>query len=150
VGLGEPDALSAPYQRPVADALGSVRGQVRGRLVKGAWAWMLPLALWAVCIGLKAADGPEEPLSFSHKVHAGDLQCKMCHPNPDQGESMTIAAPPLCMKCHAAIKTDSPAIQTLAAYAKDGKQIPWVRICQVPSAARRETCKMLSNACTSH
>ena len=98
-------------------------------------AWMLPARAGAVCIALMAVDGPEQPLPFSHKTHAGDLklQCKMCHPNPNPGESMTIAAPPVCMQCHAAIKTDSPAIRKLAAYAKDGKQVPWVRIYQFPS-----------------
>jgi hypothetical protein len=98
-------------------------------------AWRVALPLAFACLVLAAADGPGQPLPFSHKAHAGDLklQCKMCHPNPDPGESMTIAAAPVCMQCHAAIKTDSPAIQKLAAYAKDGKRIPWVRIYEVPS-----------------
>ncbi|MGA3240271.1 MAG: cytochrome c3 family protein [Bryobacteraceae bacterium] len=98
-------------------------------------AWRLSLALGAACMVLAAADGPEQPLPFSHKAHAGDLklQCKMCHPNPNPGESMTIAGPPVCMQCHSAIKTDSPAIQKLAAYAKEGKPVPWVRIYEIPS-----------------
>ena len=43
--------------------------------------------------------GPEQPLPFSHKSHAGTLklQCKMCHPAPDPGESMTVGAPRVCM-----------------------------------------------------
>ncbi len=91
---------------------------------------MLTMALHAI-----AAEGPEQPLPFSHKVHAGDLklQCKMCHPSPDPGESMTIAAASVCMQCHSAIKTDSPSIQKLAAYAKENKPIPWVRIYEIPS-----------------
>jgi hypothetical protein len=101
----------------------------------GGWKLSLMLALASACIVLAAAEAPEQPLPFSHKTHAGDLklQCKMCHPNPNPGETMTIAAPPVCMQCHSAIKTDSPAIQKLAAYAKDGKQVPWVRIYEIPS-----------------
>jgi hypothetical protein len=91
------------------------------------------LLLAAGCLG--AADAPEQPIPFSHKQHAGalKLQCKMCHPNPDPGESMTFAAPSVCMQCHSAIKADSPAIQKLAQAAKDGKPLPWVRVYKIPS-----------------
>jgi Cytochrome c7 and related cytochrome c len=93
------------------------------------------LAVAAVALfAMWAADGPAQPLPFSHKDHAGTLklQCKMCHPSPDPGESMTIAAPSVCMQCHSAIKADSPAIQKLAQYAAESKPVPWVRIYQIP------------------
>jgi hypothetical protein len=94
--------------------------------------WLLALAAAA---GLWAADPPEQPIPFSHKLHVGTvkLQCKMCHPNPDPGESMTIAPASVCMQCHSAIKADSPAIQKLAQYVKDNKPVPWVRVYQVPA-----------------
>lgn len=37
------------------------------------------------------------------------------------------------MTCHSTIKTDSPAIQKLAAAAKDGREIKWVRVYEIPS-----------------
>jgi hypothetical protein len=78
---------------------------------------------------------PEQPLPFSHKTHASDLklQCKMCHPNPDPGETMRIAAPAVCMQCHTAVKTDSPAIQKLAEAAKGNSEIRWVSVYEIPS-----------------
>ncbi|MDQ6663630.1 MAG: cytochrome c family protein [Acidobacteriota bacterium] len=78
---------------------------------------------------------PEQPIPFSHKIHAGTLKlkCKMCHPNPDPGETMTIAAAAVCMQCHSAVKTDSAAIQKLSAFAKNGREIPWARVYQIPS-----------------
>jgi hypothetical protein len=81
------------------------------------------------------AKGPEQPLPFSHKAHAGDLklQCKMCHPNPDPGERMTFVAASKCMQCHSAIKTESPWIQKLAAFAKNDRAVPWVRVYQIAS-----------------
>jgi formate-dependent nitrite reductase cytochrome c552 subunit len=102
---------------------------------------LLLAALAAFCISLawpQQPAAPEQPIPFSHKTHAGNLklQCKMCHPNPDPGESMTIAAPAACMQCHSAIKTDSPAIQKLAAFAKNGREIRWARIYELPSYVR--------------
>jgi hypothetical protein len=91
--------------------------------------------IWAAAAQGKPEDAaPVQPIPFSHKGHAGTLklQCKMCHPNPDPGESMTIAQPAACMQCHSSIKTDSPAIQRLAEAAKSGKAVPWVRVYSIP------------------
>jgi hypothetical protein len=68
-------------------------------------------------------------------VHAGTLklQCKMCHANSGLGESMGTAAASVCMQCHSAIKADSPAIQKLAASAKNGTEIKWARVYEIPS-----------------
>ena len=79
---------------------------------------------------------PEQPISFSHKLHAGSLQlkCATCHKNPDPGERMGLATAGLCMQCHAAVKMDSPAIQKLAGFARIGKgEIKWSRVYQIPS-----------------
>jgi hypothetical protein len=90
-----------------------------------------------LCLLLLAvqAIAQQQPIPFSHKVHAGTMKlaCKTCHPNPDPGETETIVAPAKCMECHSAIKTESPAIQRLAAAAKEGKDIPWVRVYSIPS-----------------
>jgi hypothetical protein len=81
-----------------------------------------------------SAAAPQQPIPFSHKQHiAMKLQCKMCHANPDPGESMGIAAASVCMQCHSSIKTESPAIQKLASYAAQKRDIPWVRVYQIPS-----------------
>ena len=82
-----------------------------------------------------AAEAPPQPLPFSHKTHAGTMKlaCKMCHPSPDPGETMTIVKADKCMSCHSTIGADSPAIKTLAAYARDGRDIPWTRVYAIPS-----------------
>ena len=98
---------------------------------------LVAFALFAVVAGAQNASkpAPQQPLPFSHQTHAGDLklQCKMCHPNPDPGETMQIAAASVCMQCHTAIKADSAAIQKLAAAAKSDRPIQWVRVYQIPS-----------------
>jgi len=99
-----------------------------------AWALAAALAGIAGMVAAQEENGPTQPLPFSHKVHAGGMKlpCKMCHPNPDPGESMTIAKPALCMRCHSTIKADSPAIQKLAEADKGGHPIPWIRVYEIP------------------
>ena len=76
---------------------------------------------------------PAQPIPFSHKQHiALKLKCKMCHANPEPGESMGIAEASVCMQCHSTIKTDSPSIQKLAGFASQNRNIPWVRVYQIP------------------
>lgn len=98
----------------------------------------LSFILFSAAIASGQTAAPVQPIPFSHKVHAGTakLQCKMCHPNPDPGDVMTIAAAPKCMQCHSAIKTDSPAIQKLAAFAKNDREIKWKRVYQIPAYVR--------------
>jgi len=90
---------------------------------------------WSVAAFLGAANPPDQPIPFSHKVHAGNLKlkCKMCHPNPDPGEAMRIAASSVCMQCHSTIKAETPAIQKLAALAKTDREIQWVRVYEIPT-----------------
>jgi hypothetical protein len=81
------------------------------------------------------ATPPEQPIPFSHKVHAGTLklQCKMCHSNPDPGEMMTVAVASKCMQCHTSMKADSPAIRKLAGAAKNDREIKWERVYEIPA-----------------
>ena len=76
---------------------------------------------------------PAQPLPFSHKTHMSfQLSCKFCHTNPEPGNLMTLPAAQTCMGCHAAVATDKPAIQQLAAFAKSGQPIPWKPVYSVP------------------
>ena len=90
------------------------------------------IVLWAA---LAWAQGPAQPVPFSHKQHVGTLKlkCNMCHPNRDPGETMGIAAASVCMQCHSAVKTDSAAIQKVAEAAKSAKPIRWRRVYEIPS-----------------
>jgi predicted CXXCH cytochrome family protein len=80
-------------------------------------------------------SGPEQPLPFSHKRHAGELalSCDTCHTLSPSGETLRIPQADVCMNCHQAIATDKPAIQRLAEYDKSNTPIPWIRIYQLPS-----------------
>ena len=72
---------------------------------------------------------PVQPISYSHQTHlALGLDCNMCHTNPEPGNLMTFPATSTCMSCHDTVATKKPSIQKLAAYAKSGQTVPWVRV----------------------
>lgn len=91
------------------------------------WLWLLAF------LAPGPENAPQQPIPYSHKKHlAMGLQCKMCHTNPDPGETMGIPVVATCMGCHKSVKTDSPHIQKLAKFASDGAEPPWVRIYRIP------------------
>jgi hypothetical protein len=76
---------------------------------------------------------PAQPIPFSHKVHtAAGLTCSVCHTIPAPGDLAGIPPATFCMGCHDTVKKDSPSIQTLKAFARDRKPIPWLRIYKLP------------------
>ncbi len=76
---------------------------------------------------------PEQPLPFSHKTHASaGIKCTDCHTIRPPGDHAGLPAEAVCMGCHATVRKDSPAIQRLAAFAKAGQRVPWVRVYKLP------------------
>src|SRR5580704_10401056 len=58
---------------------------------------------------------PEQPIPFSHKLHAGDnkIPCLYCHSGAEKSRHATIPSMNVCMNCHSVVKVDSPHIQKL-------------------------------------
>ena len=82
-----------------------------------------------------AEPAPDQPIPFSHKKHVqvAKAACSDCHVPSRTGAGLSLPQASTCMLCHSAIATDKPDIQRLAAIAKSGEPIPWVRVYQVPS-----------------
>ena len=82
-----------------------------------------------------AEPAPDQPIPFSHKKHVqvAKAACSDCHVPSKSGAGLSLPQASTCMLCHSAIATDKPDIQRLAAIAKSGDPIPWVRVYQVPS-----------------
>lgn len=98
---------------------------------------LLALSLLAVAAqtGNQTLPGPQQPIAFSHKLHAGaqNLKCATCHKNPEPGERMGLATAALCMQCHEDVKPESPEIQKLAGFAKEKRDLKWRRVYEIPS-----------------
>jgi cytochrome c2 len=56
-------------------------------------------------LGRQQGYAPEQPIAFSHKVHAGinKIDCQYCHSGARKGKSAVIPSLNVCMNCHKAI-----------------------------------------------
>lgn len=111
-----------------------------------------PLLLQAVllvfaAIGLPACDytdatvptyqkgyKPIQPISFSHKLHAGEMgmDCKYCHFGAAESRNGSVPPVNVCMNCHKTVKTDSPQIKKIAEAYEKGTSINWVKVHNLP------------------
>ena len=59
----------------------------------------------AINLGRSQAYEPEQPIFYSHKVHAGtnQISCLYCHGNTEAGKQANIPAVNICMNCHMGI-----------------------------------------------
>ena len=59
----------------------------------------------AMGLGRSKNYQPEQPIYYSHKVHAGinQINCQYCHIGVYQGKQATIPSVNICMNCHMAI-----------------------------------------------
>lgn len=92
-------------------------------------------------IGVQQGYAPKQPIAFSHKIHAGDLEidCKYCHVGVMKGKSATIPSVNICMNCHNQIKegsvTGKGEIAKIVKAFEENKPIEWVRIHNLPDLA---------------
>ncbi|HDS01824.1 MAG TPA: cytochrome C [candidate division Zixibacteria bacterium] len=77
---------------------------------------------------------PDQPIPFSHKIHAGDnkIDCLYCHHAAEKGPYAGIPAMENCMGCHSVVAIDKENIQQLTRIYSEGKSIEWVRVHRLP------------------
>lgn len=118
------------------------------------------LAQWGIGMGRNKKYQPEQPIYYSHKVHAGtnQINCLYCHGGAYEGKHANIPSVNICMNCHMQISeykgadklvredgTDvngTEEIKKLYAaagwdagtkkYTGDGKALEWVKIHNLP------------------
>jgi hypothetical protein len=108
-------------------------------------------------------DGPDQPIAFYHKVHAGDnkIPCQYCHYTADKSLDAGIPSVQLCVGCHVPGSSAPTAQRAQAALAfptaardtgstrewrgeatklvdfwRSGQPVPWVRIHKIPDHAK--------------
>jgi hypothetical protein len=85
----------------------------------------------------ESAPGPNQPIPFSHKHHAGTFQieCAYCHSGTDRSRAAGVPSVELCMGCHAQFPAEYDeleGIQILKQHWEQRKTIPWTQIHWVP------------------
>jgi len=81
---------------------------------------------------------PDQPIAFSHKVHAGDNQidCKYCHTTTDESIHAGFPSVQVCMNCHNVVKegtyTGKEEIAKVRQAYADNKSIEWVKVHNLP------------------
>ncbi len=88
-------------------------------------------------IGIHQGYAPEQPIAFSHKLHAGqyEINCNYCHTGVYKGKGANIPSANICMNCHNAIKRESPEIQKIYRSLEKDEPIQWVRVHNIPDLA---------------
>lgn len=101
-------------------------GVVALLVLGGFWFWLR--------LGDNRGYAPEQPVPFSHKLHAGDLKidCQYCHSAVDQSRHASLPSMNVCMNCHKVVKTDSPHIQRMKQLMEQGDSFEWIKVHDMP------------------
>lgn len=80
---------------------------------------------------------PEQPVPFSHKIHAGQLgmDCKYCHTQVEESRYANIPATQTCMNCHSQILLDSEKLAPIRESWETGEPMEWTRVHMLPDYA---------------
>jgi hypothetical protein len=77
---------------------------------------------------------PQQPVPFSHALHAGQLglDCRYCHSNVEKSGHSNIPTAQTCMNCHSIIKADSPLLAPVRESYASGNPVKWVNVHETP------------------
>ena len=77
---------------------------------------------------------PQQPVPFSHKLHAGDMgiDCRYCHNTVEFTNHAAIPPTQTCMNCHTQIQKDSSQIEPLLNSYITGMPMQWQRVHDLP------------------
>lgn len=82
---------------------------------------------------------PEQPIAFSHRLHAGELaiDCRYCHHGAERSKHAGIPAADLCMNCHAFVHAPWDAVRAEQDAARaEGRPAKEVRSAEIAKVHR--------------
>ncbi len=98
----------------------------------------------AASLGRQQDYAPEQPIAFSHKIHAGknNIDCKYCHFGAEKSKNAGIPPMNVCMNCHEAVQkypkkvyngnTGTEEIQKLLNHWENKEPIKWTKVHNLP------------------
>ncbi len=77
---------------------------------------------------------PEQPVPFSHALHAGELglDCRYCHTTVEKAARAAIPPTETCMNCHARIRPQSELLAPVFDSWSTGQSVHWKRVHDLP------------------
>lgn len=89
---------------------------------------------------LNTGYAPEQPVPFSHRIHAGQLgmDCRYCHSTVEDGAMAAVPPTSTCVNCHAqvegkvSVRPDSTQLAPIAHSFETGEPVEWVRVHDLP------------------
>ena len=87
---------------------------------------------------LQVGYAPEQPIPFSHALHAGKLgmDCRYCHNTVEAADAAAIPPLETCMNCHGGrIHLNSPKLKPLFDAYAGGESLKWVKVHDLPEFA---------------
>ncbi len=87
-----------------------------------------------VVVGYNKGYMPDQPIPFSHELHAGQykMDCRYCHTSVEVSRHASVPSLNICMNCHLVVKVDSPWIQKMAEAYNKGEPIAWQKVHLLP------------------
>tara|TARA_B100000575_G_C23111460_1_gene642085 strand:- start:769 stop:2004 length:1236 start_codon:yes stop_codon:yes gene_type:complete len=157
----------------IKNVLKELKGEVSHSLFQSAYLWVrkqkivIGLALFylvlstigsawdqLLAVGVQQGYQPEQPIAFSHKIHAGEnaVDCNYCHSGARHSKSAGVPSANVCMNCHTYInegRSDEGTQEISKIYAAIGfdpesrtyiegyeqQPIEWIRIHNLPDLA---------------
>jgi len=85
-------------------------------------------------LGVHQGYAPEQPIAFSHKVHAGDNQiaCLYCHFGARKSRHAGIPPASVCMNCHSMLEKQTLETQKLQETVQLARPVAWTKVHNLP------------------
>lgn len=138
------NSLKESLSRPIYSVLDTVKNFLNVDINKAVIGFLLFIAILKFAfntlmgIGVVEKYQPNQPINFSHKIHAGDNQidCNYCHSSARHSKTAGVPSVNVCMNCHDMIKkgteTGETEINKIYEAFENNTPIEWVRVHQLP------------------
>lgn len=104
-------------------------------LLLGAPVYLVALIAYGVTPeALRIGYQPDQPVPYSHALHAGELgiDCRYCHTVVDRSPKAAIPPAQTCMNCHSTVRKDADSLLPIRQAFAENQPVKWVRVTDLP------------------
>lgn len=85
-------------------------------------------------VGVHQGYAPEQPVAFSHQLHAGEnhVPCLYCHFGATTSRHAGIPPAGVCMNCHGLLQRETVEIAKLKEAVAQNRPIEWIKVHNLP------------------